>query len=407
MNCMVISTQCIIPPNYGGTFCEYSQIKCLEQGADKVCVVMGNCENDESVSSWFSKNTYVHKIQRTSKKMKGGFTERIRVLVDYILSGLPRQAHVVEGDRQKDYIMSMIQQLNIDCVILMRPYAAQYIDINELRKLGINVVLVEQNVEYMFIKYVYPKYGLLSKFEIMRTFKYEKNIVQAVNSVITLSPKDAELINSSFNCKKAKYLPTLSIEKNIKWMNKESDYVVYSGALNFFPNYEGMKWFLDNVWKIYVNRNSRLRLKITGKISERIKNEFSRYPNVEFTGYLSEQELRDVFLSCLFTVVPVFKGSGIKIKLLESLSYGVPTLASEHCFEGVPYKKGKGIMEPYFFGVDANDFIDKIQMLHMNKKLRIKMSEQAMKFYNENYASKKNIENWLECIMNKNKITAV
>ncbi len=398
MKCMIISPQCIIPPYDGGKLCTYSQVRRLEEYIDSVYLVMGNCEDEEDCSQWFDKNTKVYKLKRTSSKLKGGIVKRLSVLVNWLLSGLPRQAQTLEGYHKKQDIMSLIRREEINCVVLITPYASEYVDLYKLKQSNVKVILIEQNVEYVFVKDILCKYGILSRLEIMRTFKYEMNVIKDASSVYALSPKDADILNNTLNVDKVKYLPTLSMNKRERWTGMESDYIVFSGSLSFSPNYEGMKWFMENVWKIYARNNHKLRLKITGKVDEKIKKEFSIYPNIEFTGYLNDEDLQKTFLGCLFAVIPIFKGSGIKIKLLEALSYGVPVLATLHCFDGVPYEKKCYKIPPYFLGVDGEDFLKKIEMLYKDEKTRIMMSQSAIEFYKSNYSGKDNIKRWLKCI---------
>lgn len=398
MKCMIISPQCIVPPYDGGKLCIYSHVRCLEEYFDSVFLVMGNCEHEGDCLQWFNKNTKVCRIKRTSSKLKGSFVKKIGVLVKWFLSGVPRQAQTLEGHYKKKEIMSKIKKERVNCVVLETPYASEYVDICELKQSNVKVVLIEHNVEYIFVKDLLHKYGVLSNLEIMRTLEYEKKIINSATDVYALSPKDAAVLNDKFKFNKVKYLPTLSMNKYEKWENTDSNYAIFSGSLSFLPNYEGMKWFLENVWKVYVKANPNLWLKITGKIDDKIKREFSIYPNVEFTGYLNDKDLQKTFLGCLFAVIPIFKGSGIKIKLLEALSYGVPVLATSHCFEGVPYKENNYKISPYFWCVNSDDFIDKIKLLSQNKDMRSMMSQAAIDFYKSNYSGKDNVDRWLKCI---------
>jgi glycosyltransferase involved in cell wall biosynthesis len=99
------------------------------------------------------------------------------------------------------------------------------------------------------------------------------------------------------------------------------------GSLDFLPNEVGAIWVLENLAPRLKDRGFQGELKIVGKgASEKVKRLAQEYPFVKLTGFLPD--LEEFWASLNFSLVPHLMGSGVRMKLLESLASGIPTLAT-------------------------------------------------------------------------------
>lgn len=96
-------------------------------------------------------------------------------------------------------------------------------------------------------------------------------------------------------------------------------------------NVNGIKWFLDNVWDSVLEREPDARLIIGGSVCEKI--EAGRFRNVELLGYV--ESLTDFYGRGDIVINPVFRGTGLKIKTFEALSYGKAVIINPHSTIGV------------------------------------------------------------------------
>jgi len=67
--------------------------------------------------------------------------------------------------------------------------------------------------------------------------------------------------------------------------------------------------------------------------------------------------------------VPLFSGSGIRIKILEGMSFGLPIISTSKGAEGIPYTHLKNII----IANTASEFCNAISLLIENKKLAKKI----------------------------------
>ena len=108
--------------------------------------------------------------------------------------------------------------------------------------------------------------------------------------------------------------------------------------MDWKPNIEGINWFIEEVWPSLVEEYNDIEFHLAGR------NMPSEYETSERKNLYIRGEVNDAisFLDDLdIVVVPLFSGSGIRIKILESLALGKPVLSTLKGFEGIDVKHGK------------------------------------------------------------------
>lgn len=187
----------------------------------------------------------------------------------------------------------------------------------------------------------------------------EVGVLNQYDAVITLSETDCEKLVSQG--------VTSLVYPSIAIVNTHSDDTMlaskYSRILSFIgtedhsPNYTGIMWFLQNCWEKMLKVNNSYELQIIGNWSDNTKaNITSCYRNVRFHGFV--ENLSDAIRDTIM-IVPILVGSGIRMKILEAASIGVPVVTTSIGVEGLPLKNG----EHCFISDVPDDFIDSILKL--------------------------------------------
>ena len=102
---------------------------------------------------------------------------------------------------------------------------------------------------------------------------------------------------------------------------------------------------------------------------------------LELFGIAGIKNLNRYYKNALFTVAPIFKGSGMKTKIAESLMFGKPIIGLKEAFIGYEkHEKKIGIKCR-----NENDFIKAINDLA--KKKHDHYEHQLRKIYLENYSN--------------------
>jgi glycosyltransferase involved in cell wall biosynthesis len=115
-------------------------------------------------------------------------------------------------------------------------------------------------------------------------------------------------------------------------------HLVFTGAMDYMPNAQGIRWFLHSVLPELDRRSLNYKLTIVGKRPPADLLAWERPGQIEFTGHVEDvrpyTRLADVF------VVPLQIGGGTRLKILEALAMEVPVVSTRIGAEGLDLRDG-------------------------------------------------------------------
>jgi len=117
--------------------------------------------------------------------------------------------------------------------------------------------------------------------------------------------------------------------------------VLFIGGYEHLPNVDAVLWFVREVWPLIRARGGAQRFVIAGA---NVPAEIAALAadDIEVRGYVPE--LAPLFGACRLSVAPLRYGGGIKGKIVSSLSYGVPVVASSIAAEGMELQHEESIL---------------------------------------------------------------
>ena len=155
--------------------------------------------------------------------------------------------------------------------------------------------------------------------------------------------------------------------------------VFFIGALDWIPNIAGLKWFVDNVWPRVTKTNRDAEFHVAGRNPAPSVRRIARGKNIHFHG---ETEDSVKFISEMQVMaVPLFAGSGIRMKIIEGMALGKTIVGTSVAARGLDYAGDRDI----FVRDTAQEFAACISELLNNDKLREMTAQNAVKNVSENY----------------------
>jgi glycosyltransferase involved in cell wall biosynthesis len=146
--------------------------------------------------------------------------------------------------------------------------------------------------------------------------------------------------------------------------NSGEPVIFHLGAMDWIPNQEGIKWFLENVWPTIKLEYPTVKLKFAGK---KMPEEFFKYSDnqCEVNDFVPDgmKYMQDGSIM----VVPLFSGSGMRVKIIEGLALGKAIITTTIGLEGIPAENQKEVL----VADNAEQFINCIRDL-LNHPNRIK-----------------------------------
>lgn len=107
----------------------------------------------------------------------------------------------------------------------------------------------------------------------------------------------------------------------------------FIGALDWMPNLEGLKWFLDEVWTPHLEPNfPELSLHIAGRNTP---DWLKKLSNQRLVVHGEVKCARTFILNHSVMVVPLLSGGGMRVKILEAMALGRVNLTTAIGMEGI------------------------------------------------------------------------
>jgi polysaccharide biosynthesis protein PslH len=231
---------------------------------------------------------------------------------------------------------------------------------------GVPVVLRAQNVESDLWLALSQHAGPFARWFLQREARLladaERMAVASLAQTITLSPEDtARFVTLSakpdavVDCPAPfpSFLPPAAGR-----LEGEPPISLFAGAWR--PNRDGAQWFLSRVWPSVRARMPPARLHVFGHLAGlSIPTEAVRHGAIDDSiGAFEEHGI---------LAVPLRFGSGIRMKILEAWSRGVPVVASQAACHGL---RGTDEAEALVVANDAFDFAAAIEALARDPKRR-------------------------------------
>ena len=211
-------------------------------------------------------------------------------------------------------------------------HAAEY-GLRLIREMGVPCVLLQHNAEHVLWKgaarvgWNVPR-RLFCAWEASRIYDYEHRVVEAFDACIALTEDDANALRPPGSRGRVVTLrPGWNRQASeLPSGDGEDAVVVFVGRTDWFPNLDGMVWFVRHVWPKVLERQPRTRLRIVGGYPPRAVRRLNRCPGVDVVGWV-EDPLQSLMRGQV-VIAPLRIGSGIRIKILQALAAGRPVVST-------------------------------------------------------------------------------
>jgi len=164
--------------------------------------------------------------------------------------------------------------------------------------------------------------------------------------------------------------------------------LIFHGWYGYYPNEEAVRAIIRQVVPKLQDQGFDFEFVVAG----RGVPAFDKVPNVTGLGFVDDL---DAFLCAAdLAVVPLRHGGGTKLKMLDYLSAGVPTVTTEKGAEGIDLKDGESAL--IFDGVNES-FVSGIVGLLNDEELRKEIGTNAHELFQDNHE-------WKEIIKDVNEL---
>jgi len=227
----------------------------------------------------------------------------------------------------------------LDVVYLMRPHIAEkYIDVVNALTPRPRIIYFGHDLHYLRLQRqndLLNDKTLVAEAENWKKIEYE--IFEKVDLIYYPSQIEVDEILSNNAELPVKAIPLYAFDQfdSSPVDFDKRDGLLFVGGFNHPPNVDGLNWFLDDVFPGVLSSIPDIRLYVVGsQMPAEIKQRAS--DNVVVKGFLSDEDLDELYKQVMLSVVPLRFGAGVKGKVLEALDRGVPVVTTGIGAEGIP-----------------------------------------------------------------------
>jgi glycosyltransferase involved in cell wall biosynthesis len=200
--------------------------------------------------------------------------------------------------------------------------------------------------------------GTALSIEALRVAAFERSLVTAASHVATVAEEDALRFRSLNPGVSAACAPIrMRFADRLPAPSRGPRRLLYVGRLDWDPNRSGLEWFLREVWSEVVARAPDLTLSVAGSGDGSWLAPYASLPNLTLLG--RAPELDPLYRQATCAIVPIFYGSGTRVKVLEAASHGRACVSTAAGAAGSGLQPGDG----YLRAESREDWIETLASL--------------------------------------------
>lgn len=216
-----------------------------------------------------------------------------------------------------------------------------------------------------------------------RMEEFERRICSAARHVIAVSGIDAGRMKEMFGIERVSAVPTGT---DVGYFRRPAGCplvhdLVFVGSMDWIPNIDGVKWFVQEVMPLIRRKRPATSLVIAGRgPGPEIQALAGGNSGITVTGTVAD--IRPYLWESRVSVVPLRIGGGTRLKIYEAMAASAPVVSTSIGAEGLDYREGQDLLT----ADEPEDFARKCLQLLENEDRRSAQAAAAFEFVNSRYS---------------------
>jgi len=293
------------------------------------------------------------------------------------------------------YYANVLKQQNFKAAIISRPDLAHTL-LASLRKLAPQTKIVFDSVDAHYRR-LEREYAVSGDNDVKRKADYyrkiELEVVRGCDTIWCTSTEDEMSLTTEARDKPVAIIPTIHPPHDGGRAFAERQNLLFIGNFNHAPNRDAVEFFVEKMLPLIHKTLPEVKLDVIGSNAP---DHFQAYTSegVNIHGYVPNTE--GLFQSTRVFVAPLRFGAGVKGKIGDALSYGVPVVTTDVGAEGMHFEHGHQVL----LANTPEEFAKSVIETYTNPELWQRLSdaghEHVAKYFSPE-AVERSILNSLEC----------
>jgi O-antigen biosynthesis protein len=218
--------------------------------------------------------------------------------------------------------------------------AEPFIDI--CRRYQPHAKVVVDSVDVSFAReLIAAELGVIEKRQAEETKQKELNLYGKVDAVIAVSQLDYQILYTENKQLKIFIVPIIMPIKE-QSINPGSKELIFIGGFNWNPNIDGIEWFVKEIWKSIRDRVPDAVITVIGSHPTEVILELGKTSGVNVLGYVPDTN--PYLKRAAISIAPLRYGGGMKGKVTEAMSIGLPVVTTSVGAQGLNAISGKHLL---------------------------------------------------------------
>lgn len=268
---------------------------------------------------------------------------------------------------------------DIGTAYLNRPHiAAKYVDYI-LDNTNMKVIYYGHDLHFLREGREYELTGDLEKKKAADYWKsVEFSLMQkaAVSYYPSYIERDAiKAVNPEINVKDITAYVYEEFKEHLEEDFSRREGILFVGGFAHPPNADAVLWFAKEVFPL-IRAKIPVNWYVAGsKVTDEIKALEEPGNGIVIKGFVSEEELDELYASCKLVVVPLRYGAGVKGKVVEAIYNGAPIVTTSIGAEGIPDVEDVLIVRD-----EPESFADAVTELYQNDEECLKLCKKTQTY---------------------------
>jgi glycosyltransferase involved in cell wall biosynthesis len=194
-----------------------------------------------------------------------------------------------------------------------------------------------------------PVKRAMLRLETRKLLQYEMATCQRFNQVVWVTREDHAALQSQMvngdRLPNAGVIPICADPETVPPMLRTADAsrITFLGGLHYPPNAQGILWFAEHVFPQVLAQRPDAVLTVIGKQPPPALAGLPIPPaNLEITGYVDDP--RPYLAETAVFIVPLLAGGGMRVKIVEGWTWGLPMVSTTVGAEGISVRPGENML---------------------------------------------------------------
>lgn len=196
--------------------------------------------------------------------------------------------------------------------------------------------------------------------------KYEGELCRNFDAILAVSEEDRQALEEAATTSLETTIIPIAIDTDelpVVERIPNANHILHIGTMYWPPNIDGILWFIREIYPHIRAARPDVTFDVIGSRPPQAIKDYHEQDGINVTGYVEDPT--DYYQQAALMIVPLRAGGGMRVKILNALSQGLPMVSTTLGAEGIAVEHGRHLLiadEPQAFAEATLQLLDDRQL---------------------------------------------